>query len=423
MPFKPLKSQDLIDTLGHTIKHDDCNKLVTFLCLLTVYTDNSQFNISFNAPSSTGKSYIPTEIAKLFPEEDVMELSFCSPSAFFHDVGKQDKEKKGEIIVDLSKKIIIFLDQPHTQLLERLRPLLSHDKKIIKSKITDKSQKQGLRTKNITMIGYPSVVFCTAGLRLDEQEATRFLLLSPEVNQEKIREGVTKTIEKEVDNDAYFIWLESNPERVLLKERILAIRLENIGEIRISNKEYIIEKFFENTKILKPRHNRDIKRFISLIKAFALLNLWWREKEDGVIIANKDDIDEAFALWSKISLSQDLNLPPYIYNLYNEIIVPLWKEKESQKSDDEDLNEVVGHGGIRRKELLDKHYDVYGRMLDAFVLRTQIIPMLETAGLIMQEPDPSDKRQKLIFPTAMSLDDKYDTEKKELEEMVRAVGL
>ena len=62
-------------------------------------------------------------------------------------------------------------------------------------------------------------------------------------------------------------------------------------------------------------------------------------------------------------------------------------------------------------------------MLDAFVLRTQIIPMLETAGLIMQEPDPSDKRQKLIFPTAMSLDDKYDTEKKELEEMVRAVGL
>ena len=32
------------------------NKLATFLCLLSTYTENCQFNISFNAPSSTGKS-------------------------------------------------------------------------------------------------------------------------------------------------------------------------------------------------------------------------------------------------------------------------------------------------------------------------------------------------------------------------------
>ena len=50
-------------------------------------------------------------------------------------------------------------------------------------KITDKSQKHGLRTKNVTIRGYPSVIFCSAGLKIDEQEATRFLLLSPETNQ------------------------------------------------------------------------------------------------------------------------------------------------------------------------------------------------------------------------------------------------
>ena len=138
--FKPLSSQDLIEILGLTIKKDEENKLITFLCQLSVYTENSQFNISFNAPSSTGKSYIPTEIARLFPEKDVIEIGYCSPTAFFHDIGEYIKEKGG-YLVDLSKKILIFLDQPHTQLLERLRPLLSHDKKEINLKITDKTQK------------------------------------------------------------------------------------------------------------------------------------------------------------------------------------------------------------------------------------------------------------------------------------------
>ncbi|MBU0569359.1 toprim domain-containing protein, partial [Patescibacteria group bacterium] len=140
--FKPLSSQDLLKILGLTIKQDEENKIVTFLCELSAYTENAQFNISYNAPSSTGKSYIPTEIARLFPQEDVLELAYCSPTAFFHDVGKHDKEMKG-YTVDLSRKILIFLDQPHNELLARLRPLLSHDKKEIMLKITDKSQKFG----------------------------------------------------------------------------------------------------------------------------------------------------------------------------------------------------------------------------------------------------------------------------------------
>lgn len=89
--FKPMSSQELLDVLGITIKHDVENKLATFLCQLTAYTENAQFNISFNAPSSTGKSFIPTEIARLFPKEDVMELAYASPTSFFHMNGKYDK--------------------------------------------------------------------------------------------------------------------------------------------------------------------------------------------------------------------------------------------------------------------------------------------------------------------------------------------
>ena len=392
--FKPLSTQELIKILGLTIKKDEENKLITFLCELSAYTEDSQFNISFNAPSSTGKSYIPTEIARLFPEEDVIEIGYCSPTAFFHDIGEYQKERKG-YVVDLSRKILIFLDQPHTQLLERLRPLLSHDKKEISLKITDKTQKFGLKTKNVLLRGYPSVIFCTAGLRIDEQEATRFLLLSPETNQEKIREAIHEKIKKETDADAYQKWLDDNPERKLLKERIQAIKQEDIKEIKISSPEKIEEKFFKKNKFLKPRHSRDIGRLISLIKSFALLNLWFREKDGSTIIANDSDTEEAFKIWEAISESQELNLPPYIYQLYQEVILPAWNDKNKSG----DLENITGDTGLTRQDIIQKHYQVYGRFIADWQLRQQIIPMLETAGLITQEPDPNDKRKILIYPT------------------------
>ncbi len=398
--FKPLTSQDLLETLGLTIKQDEENKIVTFLCELSAYTENAQFNISYNAPSSTGKSYIPTEIARLFPEEDVLEIGYCSPTAFFHDVGEQDEKSKGRIIVDLSRKIIIFLDQPHTLLLQHLRPLLSHDKKEINIKIADKNQKQGLRTKNVALRGFPSVIFCTAGLRIDEQEATRFLLLSPEVNHEKIRQGILESIKKEADAESYKGWLDENPERKLLKERIRAIKLEGIREIKIASHQKVIDRFLSENKVLKPRHQRDIKRLTSLIKSFALINLWWRDKSDTTITANDDDIEQAFKVWDTISVSQDLNLPPYIYNLYQEVILKAWNDKNSNRS--EGFEEITGALGLSRQELLQKHFEVYGRMLDTHQLRQQILPMLETAGLIVQEADASDKRKMLIYPTALS---------------------
>jgi len=395
--FKPLSSQELIKTLGLTIKKDEENKLITFLCQLSAYTENSQFNISFNAPSSTGKSYIPTEIARLFPEEDVIEIGYCSPTAFFHDIGEYQKEKKG-YLVDLSRKVLIFLDQPHTQLLERLRPLLSHDKKEISLKITDKTQKFGLKTKNVLLRGYPSVIFCTAGLKIDEQEATRFLLLSPETNQEKIREAIHEKIKKETDADAHQKWLDDNPERKLLKERIRAIKQENIKEIKIGSPEKIEERFFKKNKMLKPRHSRDIGRLISLIKSFALLNLWFRKNDGSVIIASDDDIEEAFKIWDAISESQELNLPPYIYHLYQEVILSAWNDKNKNRT--KGFEEIAGELGLTRQDIIQKHYQVYGRFIADWQLRQQIFPMLETAGLIMQEQDPNDRRKILIYPTA-----------------------
>jgi len=296
--FKPLTVDDLIEILGLTIKRDEHNKVTVLLCELSAYTDEAQFNIGLSAPSSTGKSFIPMEVAKLFPQEDVIMLSYSSPTAFFHDSGDYNEELN-QYTVDLERKIIIFMDQPHYQLLEKLRPLLSHDRKEILMKITDKNMKDGLKTKNIVIRGYPSVIFCTADIELNEQEATRLLLLSPEISQEKIREGILSIIRKEADSVAYDAWLEQDPGRSLLKTRIRAIREEKISDINITQEMItrINAVFLDGVKMLKPRHQRDAKKLMSLVKAHALLNVWHREREGSVIFANSEDVEAAVHLW------------------------------------------------------------------------------------------------------------------------------
>lgn len=395
--FEPLTPENLAGALELTIKNDNENKIVTFLCQLSAYTEDTQFNISFNSPSSTGKSYIALEVSRLFPNEDVIKLGNCSKTAFFHEQGSYNKDTN-EITVDLSRKILIFTDMPHTGLLEGLRSFLSHDEKIMYSKITDKNQKGGNRTKTIALKGYPSVIFCTAGLRMDPQEQTRFILLSPEVNQEKIHAGITNTIRKEADNEKYREWLNSDPKRQLLKLRIQAIRQEHIDDIKIANQEKIFERFLKGDKKLQPRHQRDIKRLLSLVKSFALLNLWWRERDGSTITANDEDVENALKLWEKISISQELNLPPFIYDIYTQIIIPAYKAKNVNQSK---VFEELERKGITRQDILEKHFKTYGRMLDAQQLRQQIIPVLETSGLIYQEQDPSDRRKVLIFPSTL----------------------
>ncbi|MHC4114378.1 MAG: hypothetical protein ACYSSL_03535 [Planctomycetota bacterium] len=142
------------------------------------------------------------------------------------------------------------------------------------------------------------------------------------------------------------------------------------------------------------------------VKSFALLNLWFRDKDGSTIVANESDIEEAFKIWDVISESQELNLPPYIYQLYQEVILPAWFEKNDSRP--EGFEDVTGKLGLTRQDIIQEHYKVYGRFIADWQLRQQIIPMLETAGLITQERDPNDKRKILIYPTTGLTISDYD---------------
>ena len=60
--------------------------------------------------------------------------------------------------------------------------------------------------------------------------------------------------------------------------------------------------------------------------------------------------------------------------------------------------------GISRREILNKHYVIYGRPLSSLYLRQNILPQLEQAGLIAQEKSLSDGREMLVIPLEINIE-------------------
>ena len=328
---KPYSIERLAKVLGSTIRHDDANKVITFLTMLLTYATEDQINLGFLADSSTGKSYIPIEIATgYFPKEDVLLTGYASNQSYFHDTQSETTKLpngKTAFRIDLQKKILVWLDQPHTKLLERLRPLLSHDQKEILIQITDRTKYQGNRTKHMLLVGYPTVMFCTASPFMSQQEKTRLLLLSPEQTQEKIHAGVKLKISKEADRKAFRRLIEADVERRALIARVELVKKANVDQVTIPS-EFLdgIDAKFENIhdSVLQARHQRDISRLLGLIKAHALLNYIYRDKrknEDGTVdvVATKEDVDAGFKLYDTVRLANEIGIPPDLYYVFKDL--------------------------------------------------------------------------------------------------------
>lgn len=399
--FNEMSLDELADILSLTIKHDKENKLVTFLAMLSAYTDSSQINASFNAPSSSGKTYMATEIAKLFPDEDKIELSGASPTSFFYGESEYDEKRKARI-VSLERKILIFYEQPSSDLQKKLRSVLSHDQRELKYRMTNKGKKGENRAESIIIRGFPATVFCSAGLKLDEQEATRAILLSPEVTYEKLQDSVHLQALKTADHANYADRVESNQRRQQLKDRIVAIREEWINDVIIPNPEVIEKRFNEIIGTIKPRSMRDMAHLMGLIKAITLLNVWYRGKGNQVV-ASQVDIDQAFQLWRYFVKSLQYGVAPSLLRFYEDFILMAYYNKLSKDTPEvREMLEAVGPVGVSRQELSRYHLEITNETLNDDYLRRQMLPQLENSGLIIQaKPSYGDQRSMHIYPQVL----------------------
>jgi len=239
-----LKKSSLFDL---AVRRDEITKNMIFLAGLSAYTKNP-INVFMRGPSSIGKSYNTTQVLKYFPQEDVWMLGALSPTALVHGYGdlfdrndnkidladkptkqkvkeellelyrdvkdkKVDKDrvnaefeeakkewterlKDARYVVDLREKILVFLEPPHIETYNKLRPILSHDKEEISYRFTDKEAQGKLRTAHVVIRGWPATIFCSTEERYIEDLATRGFTITPEMGPEKYQAGIQVVGEK-----------------------------------------------------------------------------------------------------------------------------------------------------------------------------------------------------------------------------------
>ena len=270
-------------------------------------------------------------------------------------------------------------------------------------KISDRREKSGLRTKTVIVTGYPTVVFCSAKFGMDDQEKTRLWLLSPEVNQEKLRESIYLKLEKDSDRDTFNIQLEKDPNRRKLAYRIDAIKKQGISQVLIpvEIRTQISERFMETHKVLLPRHQRDIGRLLTIIKGAALLNFYDRnpvkDPIDGStkITATMDDVMTGFKYYSAVAAANELGIPPEIYEVYKNLL-PTINEQEN---------------GVTRKDFQKLYFQFYHKLLGS-KKAIETLKLLDVAGLLTEIPDPNDRRVLRYIPQGVGVpqtNDAFDT--------------
>jgi len=397
--------KEIAQYLEPIIKRDEIAKVVAFLVQFSTYLPDDQLNLIIASLSSTGKSHILLNIAKLFPQEDVLILGYSSPKAFFHELGTPDKERK-KIIINLERKNLIFQDQPHPELLAKLRPILSHDRKETEAKITDKSQRGGNLTKTVLIRGFPAISFATTYLKLDDQEITRALLLSPEISQEKIEESIRLSIKEKVDKE-FSKLLEHNEGLQILKERILGFReiSKNIKSVVfVDVKEDEILDTFKDKKSFAPKDMRNIKKLLALAECFAGLNYIFDRVLGETLVVKREDVLEAVRLWKEIGKYQEIGIISFALEVYHKVILPLFKDGLV-------LTKKVIMKGIKEK---------FSASIQLWYLEQQILPALESGGFISIEKNPQDRRQIIIIPL---VDIEENEEKDEKNEGITELDL
>lgn len=230
-----MRKKDLINYIladsNKRIKKDDATKLSVLITSSSAYL-SEPMNLFIKGKSGTGKTYNVVETLKYFPQGDVWFLGGLSPKALIHGHGilvnkngepldfadkptkpkRRDYESKDKFkealekyyqqlkaysdkirdsytVIDLSHKILVFLEAPESETFRMLYPILSHDNKQIEYRFTDKTEKGQFKQTKVVIKGFPATLFLSTGHKYVEELSTRGFTVTPETSKEKIEQA------------------------------------------------------------------------------------------------------------------------------------------------------------------------------------------------------------------------------------------
>ncbi len=390
--------------LGHYVREDEVTGLAVFLAGLSAYVD--PLNLALLGPKSVGKTYTAIMALSLLPEEDVWWLGGMSPTALVHERGRledssgqpvdpallrelrrRSKEAYYEVVaglrtvVDLDGKVLLFLEPPHLETFNRLKPLLSHDRREIVWKFADRPRGGSLRTQTVVLRGWPVAIFCSEQ-PLNYLE-TRTLTLTPKMGGHKYQAAGEK-----IGLEAGYPEEFDNPELRLLRDTIRRY----VGWLRDEFEKGLRVRVLFGPIVAKaygmrfPRDMRDLGKLLILVKIFAALRANQRPvvmEGDGAssILATFQDYVDAVELFQRVYESTFAGVAEDVLRFYWDILKPLAEEGQ----------EDVGYD-----EIGDRYFEVRGERISSDRIRKRYIRPLLAAGYVDRREDPEDRRRALI---------------------------
>lgn len=380
--FDPELLYTLNTDLGRRIVCDEKLRLTVLLTGLSAYGQNP-LNLFLRGPSSSGKTFVVTKTLKFFPKKDVWYLGRLSPTALMHGYGETEIIDGVPFkVIDMSQKILVFLESPNIETITQLLPVLSHDVPEIEIRVTNKNGKGQNKTENVLVRGAPVTIFCTTGGEILKDLSTRSVITAPEITKEKI-EGVLKRQREEATSP----WLKNkiSPRFIPIVQRSLEL---------LSNHYKNVEVFIPDFEVLEmaarmdPRIQRDQMKLFELIKSSARLHAVhrpYRESEDGEdrwIEANYFDVITGLTVFKDAEISTTSGLAPFVIDFFRHVCVPL-REEQNQHT-------------FSYVDMQRKYYEVYGNPLGIATLRLERVKPLENAGYLTSTTDELDRRTRLF---------------------------
>jgi hypothetical protein len=440
--------------------------------------DLDPYNLGSMAPSSEGKTYPAVQVASIFPQKNILYLGGLSPTAIVHDHGvltdgsgnsieervneltdrieeeesrladahhkeelknkiKLDKDerkslfKEARYLIDLTGKVLLFLEPPHHETWARLKPILSHDKYEIEFRITEKTKKGQLCTNHIIIRGFPVSVFCSAK---DEQSKwsmweeiqTRHEITSPNMALQKYlaanklsstKKGLPQTIvDRRIDRKSL---QEAQEYLGAIISRIKDIQraVQDVTKEPYPNLSFI--PFVDLLADAFPHDSgsrmREYSRLLAKINVIAFAHMNQRAfiliDKLPFIIASIYDLKEAIDI---TALSSEL--PPFKLRFYYDIFIPALEQKylllqdakgkqstlsvDAPKLSEKEKNKMLEYG-LTAKEL-EEFMLSQNRKLSAKKIYDRYLMPLDDHGILRAEKDKENERRNVYYPETLN---------------------
>jgi predicted transcriptional regulator len=417
------RSEDMVKyvlfALDKYIKKDNVTKLSVFFTGLSAYL-SEPINLFLKGESGIGKTHNAVQALRHFPKGDVWFLGGMSPKNLIHEHGVQltrdgkplesvlmerpekpdmrefedgesyrralreyrdavrsyqEKVKESYTLVDMSKKILVFLEAPEREVFENLLPILSHDREEIEYRFVDKTTK-GLRSQRVVVKGWPATVFLSIDRSYMEDLATRSFTATPESSQEKIAEA-----HRMISNAASFPWEHAETEEdECIRRLILAIKGSGPAD---SPLDVVVP--FPNMDEPFPkqivRDMRDFQHFCQFVKPIALLQMFQRPRIEA---EGREYVVATFAdVWSAVQI-------------YSSIF-------ETTRTGSEERTLRFYHGVLAKRsvwyvrELVDEWNKISPKKVSRDWVEKALKRLIEL-GYVDSEPDPEDRRKMIYRP-------------------------